>query len=270
MPVITKITQQKKNGERYNIFLDDQYAYSVHESVLVKFGLTKGKVLDAWTIDDMVYADEVSRAFNRALHYLSFQMRSESEVKQKLQEAGYGNAVITEAIVKLKELNFLDDMAFSEALLRTKKNTSAQGPKAIQQALQKKGIDSETQQQVLATYKREEQLELATKLAKKAAAANSKIPPAQVKQKIQNALLRKGYSFDITQEAIAAIDFNIEEDEWVAIVETTGEKAWRRYASKYEGYDLIQRVKQSMYRKGIPFEQIERFIEKKVSVEDGE
>lgn len=270
MPVITKITQQKKNGERYNIFLDNQYAYSVHESVLVKYGLTKGKVLDEWTIDDMVYADEVSRAFHRALHFLSFQMRSESEVKKKLLEAGYGNAVIAEAIVKLKELNFLDDRAFSEALLRTKKNTSAQGPKAIQQALQKKGIDSETQQQVLASYKKEEQLELATKLATKAAAANQKIPPAQLKQKIQQALLRKGYSFSIIQEAIAAIDFELEDEEWRTVTETAGEKAWRRYASKYEGRELKQRVKQSMYRKGIPLEQIDRFIEKKVSEEDGE
>ena len=33
MPVITKITQQKKDGERYNIFLDEKYAFSVHETV---------------------------------------------------------------------------------------------------------------------------------------------------------------------------------------------------------------------------------------------
>ena len=35
LPVITKITQQKKDNERYNIFLDEKYAFSVHETVLV-------------------------------------------------------------------------------------------------------------------------------------------------------------------------------------------------------------------------------------------
>ena len=84
MPVITKITQQKKDHERYNIFLDKKYAFSVHETVLVKFGLTKGMSLEDWSIDEMVYEDEIRKAFNRALHYLGFRMRSEHEVKQKL------------------------------------------------------------------------------------------------------------------------------------------------------------------------------------------
>ena len=67
MPVITKITQQKKDKERYNIFLDEKYAFSVHESVLVKFELTKGMTLEDWSVDEMVYEDEIRKAFNRAL-----------------------------------------------------------------------------------------------------------------------------------------------------------------------------------------------------------
>ena len=50
----------------------------------------------------MVYEDEIRKAFNRALHYLGFRMRSEFEVKQKLLEFGYGEAVVLEAIVKLE------------------------------------------------------------------------------------------------------------------------------------------------------------------------
>ena len=82
MPVITKITQQKRDSERYKIFLDETYAFSVHESVLVKFGLTKGMQLDEWSMDEMTYEDQIEKAFNRALHYLSFRMRSEFEVKK--------------------------------------------------------------------------------------------------------------------------------------------------------------------------------------------
>src|SRR5690606_37468662 len=131
---------QKKDGERYNIFLDDKYAFSVHETVLVKFGLTKGKSLEEWSIDDMVYEDEIQKAFNRALHFLGFRMRSEHEVKRKLLDSGFGEAVALEAIIKLKRLGFLNDEAFSEALLQTQVKTSGKGPRAIQQELQKKGI----------------------------------------------------------------------------------------------------------------------------------
>jgi regulatory protein len=268
LPVITKITQQKKDNERYNIFLDEKYAFSVHETVLVKFGLTKGMSLEDWSIDDMVYEDEIRKAFNRALHYLGFRMRSELEVKKKLLEAGYGEAIVLEAIVKLKNLGFLNDESFSEALVQTQKNSANKGPRAIQQELQKKGIGKELQAQVLESYSEEEQLQIATRLAEKAANSNRSVAPAQLKQKIQNALLRKGYSFDIIKQALENIDFGREEDEWAGITESIGEKAWRRYSSKFSGRNLNNRVKQAMYQKGIPFDRIDAFIEKKENEED--
>ncbi|MCG3086929.1 recombination regulator RecX [Sporosarcina cyprini] len=270
MSVITKITQQKRDSERYNIFLDEVYAFSVHESVLVKFGLTKGMQVDDWAKGEIEYEDQIEKAFNRALHYLSFRMRSEFEVKKKLADLEFGEAVILEAIVKLKRLGFLNDEVFSEALLQTQKNTSNKGPKAIQQDMQKKGIAKELQQQVIEQYSNEEQIARARKLAEKAVNGNRSTPPAQLKQKIQNALLRKGFSYEVVNQVIDNLEMEIEEDEWDAMTDSIGEKAWRRYQSKHSGYQLINRVKQAMYQKGIPMDRINRFIEKKETEDYGE
>ena len=65
MAVITKITRQKRNEERYNIFLNDEYAFSVDESVLVKYRLTKGMTIDEWTLGELTYEDEIEKAFQR-------------------------------------------------------------------------------------------------------------------------------------------------------------------------------------------------------------
>lgn len=270
MPIITKITQQTRDKERYNIFLDEVYEFSVHESNLVKFGLTKGMSLDDWEKENLVYEEEVQKAFNRALHFLTHRMRSEHEVQQKLLQAEYGEAVINEAIIKLRKLGFLDDQAYSEALVSTKKNTSGKGPIAIKEEMKKSGIDPSVQESVLEDYDPKEQLETATRLAEKAARKNVSIAPAQLKQRIRNALQRKGFSFDIIKEAIDSIEFAPDEDEWTTITETTGEKAWRRISNKYTGYARKQRVKQAMYQKGIPFDRIDAFIEKKELEEDGE
>lgn len=43
MPYITKISAQKNNTERVNIFLDEKYAFSVDLDVLVQHDLKKGK-----------------------------------------------------------------------------------------------------------------------------------------------------------------------------------------------------------------------------------
>lgn len=268
IPIITKITQQKRDPERFNVFLDKEYAFSVHESVLVKFALTKGMVLEDWSISDMVYEDEIEKAFNRALHFLGFRMRSEHEVKQKLLDAGYGEAVIQEAIVKLRRLGFLNDETFSKALLETQKKTSGQGPRAIQQKLQQKGINKDLQAKILNDYSEDEQLEVAKKMAEKEARKNRKESPQQKEMRIQNALLRKGYSYEIIKEALSFIEFDIDEDEWEAVSRMIGEKAWRRYSSKYSGFELHNRVKQSMYQKGIPFDKIDAFIEMKETESD--
>ncbi|WP_303965742.1 recombination regulator RecX [Sporosarcina ureae] len=269
MPLITKISQQKRDSERYNIFLDDQYAFSVHETVLVKFELTKGMELDDWSTDEIVYSDQIEKAFNRALHFLSFRMRSEMEVKKKLLEKEYGEAVVLEAIVKLKRLGFLNDEAFSEALVRTEKNSTLKGPRAIQQSLYKKGIPKELQTQALEEYTMEDQMANAMKLAEKTMRSNSSQPPAQVKQKIQNTLARKGFSYQQISEVLSNLTIERDEEEWSDITSAFGEKAWRRYQSKYSGSDLRQRVKQSMYQKGIPLGQIDQFIEQKRNEEDG-
>lgn len=268
MPVITKITRQKKNVERYNIYLDESYAFSVDESVLIKHQLTKGKVLETFDMDDLIYEDEVRKAFSSALNYLSYRMRSEQEVKTKLLENGFGEAVALEAIRKLLDYNYLNDEEFSKALVSTEKRSSKKGPTAIKQSLKKKGIAEETQQTVLDTYSEEEQLEIAKGLADKVMRTGSKLTPSQQKRKIQDMLARKGFSFAISKQVIAQFDEEFEVEDWDQKLADQGEKAWRKFGSKYKGRERRQKVKQQLYGKGFPLDIIDAFIDQKEQ-EDG-
>ena len=263
MPIITKITRGKNNPERYNIFLEEKFAFSVDETVLIRYQLTKGKELDQWTIEEMNFEDEVRKAFNKSLDFLSYRMRSENEVRQKLKDKEFGNAVIDEAVKKLYKLNFLDDRAFSEALMQTQIRSSKKGPKAIQQDMQKKGIDKQMQKDVLADFSEEEQLELAKELAEKIADKEKTKTPRQIEQKINDSLMRKGYSYSLIKQAIADLDLEKDEDQWTDIVAAQGDKLWRKYSSKLTGYDLKSKVKQALYQKGFPKEGIEEYLEKK-------
>lgn len=263
--VISKITRQKRNEERYNIFLDEKYAFSVDEGIIIQYGLTKGKTLDDMTIGEINFDDEVSRAYNRALSFLSYQMRSEHEVHQKLLKEEFGEAVIMEAIQKLIRLGFLNDQSYSRALTETKKRTSKKGPKAIIQDLKQKGIDAKLQQQMLEDFSEAEQLKLALELAEKKIRQEHNKTPNQLKQKIQEFLMRKGYDFSIVKQVIAKVEADLEppESEWTTLVETQGEKIWNKVSRKYEGYEVRMRVKQALYQKGFPSEVIDQYIEMK-------
>ncbi|GLC90304.1 recombination regulator RecX [Lysinibacillus piscis] len=263
MRVITKIARQKNNPERYNIYLNEEYAFPVDEAILLQFGLTKGKVLDEFEIQEMAYEDEIRKAFNKALNFLSYQMRSEHEVKKKLLTLEFGEAVILEAIQKLKSYGFLNDETYSKALLDTKKATMKKGPKAIRQDLMKKGIDKTLQDEVLATYSFEEQVKLASQLADKVVRSEKKKTPTQIKAKIQDFLLRKGYNFSVVEEVLSQIVLEQDEDNWQQLLEGQGEKVWKKYVAKYDGYELKMKVKQALYQKGFPIEIIDSFIEQK-------
>ena len=268
MPIISKITQGKKNPERYNVFFEDKYAFSVDEAVLIRYQLTKGKELDQWTIEEVNFEDEVRKAYNKALYYLGFRMRSEGEVRQKLKEKEYGDAVIDDAIKKLYTHNFLDDQQFSEALMRTQIKSGKKGPRAIQQDMQKRGIDKQMQKDVLDSYSEEEQLEVAKGLAEKIALKEKTKTPSQINQKISDTLMRKGYNYALIKLAIEDLELEKDDDQWSDMVTEQGDKLWRKHSSKLTGYDLKSKVKQGLYQKGFPSEVISDYLEKKELEDD--
>jgi len=120
---------------------------------------------------------------------------------------------------------------------------------------------------VLATYSFEEQVKLAKQLAEKIVRAESKKTPTQIKTKIQDYLLRKGYAFSIVEEVLSQVEIGQDDDNWQQLLDAQGEKVWKKYVSKYTGYELKMKVKQALYQKGFPIEVIDRFIEEKENEE---
>lgn len=177
--------------------------------------------------------------------------------------AGFGESVVLEAIRKLEKLGFLNDETYSKALLETRKKTAKKGPMAIKQDLIKKGIDKKTLEKTLKSFTYEEQMQLAMQLAEKTVKMNSNKTPTQIKQKIQDVLIRKGYSFEIVNEILDQIQLEREDDEWYELITIQGEKIWNKYVRKYEDKQLELKVKQALYQKGFPLEIIERFIDEK-------
>lgn len=272
MTVITKISVGKKNKSRYNIFIDkgngEEFGFSVGEDVLIKMDLKKGKELDELDMIEIAFQDDIQKAYSLSLLYLSHRMRSESEVVKYLKEKEYGDHVIKEAIHKLYGHGYLNDREFAEALVRTRINSGDKGPVIIARELKEKGIKENVAEQALALYKSELQLENAAKHIQKGAKQKAGSSLIEMKRKIEQTLIRKGFPGSIIEEAMRdAVIEKDEEAEWESLV-LQGEKAHRRY-SKYTGYEYAYKMKGALYRKGFPIELIDRFIEEK-QTETGE
>lgn len=261
MSKITKISVQQKNKERFNIFLDDEYAFAVFEATLLKFQLVKGKELDDLDVEEILYSDQINKAYTAAVHYLSFRMRTAKEIGVYLKEKEYEPFVIKEIVAKLKEQGYLNDREFAIAFVRTQVNTTLKGRGVIVQELMEKGVDKEIiEEAVLSEYSPEQELEHAVKLVLKYAPKYKKDSFKIMIQKVEQALVRKGYSFSIIKLAIEEVELETDtSEEWEAMVKQA-EKYHRKYAGM-EGYEYKMKMKGSLYRKGFSMDLIDRWLE---------
>ncbi|WML49829.1 recombination regulator RecX [Neobacillus sp. PS3-34] len=266
MPIITKITTQQKRQDRYNIFMDygngEQYAFSVDENVLLKFRMKKGMELDDLSLMEINYQDDIRKAYNLAISHLASRIRSEKEIRDYLSKKEMEDPVINEVVHKLIQQNYINDLDFALAYVRTQMNTTDKGINIIKTELKEKGITGSMMEDALKEYPFEIQVEKAVKLCDKNSKKNTKESKRMAEQKLESMLMRKGYPFDVIQIAVKEnkeVDDEQENDEFNAI-RFQGEKLQRKY-SKYNGFEYKQKMKQALFRKGFSFDLIERFLD---------
>ncbi|WP_186819809.1 RecX family transcriptional regulator, partial [Bacillus tropicus] len=130
---------------------------------LVRFDLKKGKELDELDILEIQHGDDVKKAFNRAVEFLSYRMRSEKEVRDHLKKKETPDMVISEVIHKLYDYRYLNDKEFAEAYASTHKKTNGKGPDVLFRELKAKGIDDDTIKETLSAFTFDDQIQEALK-----------------------------------------------------------------------------------------------------------
>ncbi|GAE95127.1 regulatory protein recX [Gracilibacillus boraciitolerans JCM 21714] len=188
-------------------------------------------------------------------------MRSELELIEYLQKKEVEDTYIDEVIHRLKLEGLLDDAAFSEALVRTRIQTSAKGSQLIKKELVEKGIKNSLIEETLKQFTFEIQYEKVEKLARKKLNSSTKKSYRQQVDALKQTLLQKGFTFDVISEVVNNIEIDRDEnDEYNAIV-FQGEKLVSKYQKKESEFALKQKVKAGLYQKGFPADLINRFID---------
>ena len=108
---ITALRFQKRNKDRVNIYLDGQFAFGL--AAIEAAHLKVGQTLSDDEIIKLRMRDDIERAYGRALDYLSYRPRSESEVCRRLREKDVADQVVAVVIGRLKRAGLVDDRAFA-------------------------------------------------------------------------------------------------------------------------------------------------------------
>lgn len=257
---ITKIEAQKHPG-RYNVYVNDHYAFPVGEDVMVRYRLLKGTELTPALIATLKTADAQSKAWSMALNYLSYQQRTEKELRDYLAQKEVAPEVVAPVMARLLDQRLLDDAQYAHSYVRTMKRTSDKGPTVIKRQLKQKAVAENLIEDALNDdYSVSEQLDRLSELVEKQKKHYQRLMPSIQRQKVQQRLIEKGFSFDLVSTAMAETDFELPQSQAEDLLSKQAEKAWRKYRTK-DPYERSLKVRQALYRKGFTSDAINRWLD---------
>ncbi len=138
---ITRLDPQANNDDRVSVFLDGEFAFGVHEDLVVRHGLQVGASLTAEEIREIEADEEYVDAKQAALDYLAYKPRTEQEVRRKLQKQDVSRLVIDDVIARLYELEYLDDESYAHDYAHNRFSSKKYGPVRIRRELEERGVD---------------------------------------------------------------------------------------------------------------------------------
>lgn len=195
--IITRIEVSNKN--KVNIYFDGEYSFFLSSKEVQQLNLVEGDELVSDFYEALLEKIILPKAKQKALAILKFMNRTESELRNKLSDAGFPQSIVDKAIQYVDSYGYLDDERLAEAYIRTRKNTKSK--LAIKMELMQKGVDSKVIELAFSEeYEKEDEEDPEIEAIKKAIAKKAKMPEEMdfdSKQKLIASLYRKG--FDISK-----------------------------------------------------------------------
>lgn len=211
MNIITKIEIGKRNRERVNIYIDDEFAFSLSAEIVYKENLAPKQVIDVEKLTRLAREDEFMKCKSSALKIVERSYRTEKEIFNKLITKEYSKESINRTIEFLREYNLINDRNYVKMYVKDK--LKSQGKNKIKYNLKRKGISDELIIEELSKIDDEDSKNGAIILAQKKYNELKRRESDQYKlsQKLYRFLISKGYNYDLASDVMKEV---IKKDEY--------------------------------------------------------
>lgn len=196
---ITSIKQQVKRTDRYSIYIDGKYAFSLSESELLAQGLASGKELSKEQVEDLKKVSGADKAYGNALRFVAMRPRSEWELHSYLRRKEVEEPVADDIMRRLRSVGLLDDLAFALSWVNSRRLLKNVSKRRLVLELKQKHIAEDITAQVLGedqTSERDVLLELVQKKRSRYADQT----------KLMQYLARQGFSYDDIKSVLSQED----------------------------------------------------------------
>ncbi|MGD2144020.1 MAG: RecX family transcriptional regulator [Anaerolineae bacterium] len=194
---ITALRFQKRNKDRVNVYLDGEFAFGLTAAEACR--LHVGQALSGPDIVELRMKDEIERAHERALNYLSYRPRSVAEVRRNLQKKDMADEVIDAVITRLTRAGLLDDREFAEYWVKNRTRFNPRGFRGLRHELRQRGVSHVVIEEALETFDVEA---AARRTADAGARRLSQAGPREFRRKLQAYMARRGFSYAVVRPMI--------------------------------------------------------------------
>ena len=197
MNIITKMEISKRNKERINIYIDEEYAFSISAELVYKENLKVKDKVDVQLLRKLSDEDNYIKCKNTALKIIERTYKSEKELAE--------SHIIKRTINFMKEYNLLNDNSYATMYVKDKSKIA--GKRKIKYTLLQKGIDENIIENELEKLDNNELKNAAYEMALKKYKVISKREADEYKlmQKLYRFLMGKGYVYDLIKDVVKSI-----------------------------------------------------------------
>lgn len=195
---ITAIRQQERRKDRYSVYVDGTYGFSLSEGALLEAKLASGQEL---TVDQVKAYKQLSaedKILGNALRYAAMRRRSRWEMESYLKRKEASPALADQILSKLSDMGFVDDLAFAEAWVANRHLLRPTSRRKLQQELRAKRVPNDIIDKVLKEDQTSDVAELKTMIARK-----RRQTKYQDDTKLMQYLARQGFGYDDIKNALA-------------------------------------------------------------------
>jgi regulatory protein len=195
---ITAIKPQQKIRNRYSIYCDDRYSFSVSETMLLEQGLVAGQELTTSDLEKYKRLSSDDNSFNRALRYAAIRNHSQWEMEQYLKRKDVSEEQSAIIVARLAKLGFIDDNNFAHSWVENRRLLKPVSRRRLEQELRQKHVSSDVIKLALEEDLADELMVLKSLIAKKRQQGSYKD-----NQKLMGYLSRQGFSYDDIKSALS-------------------------------------------------------------------
>jgi regulatory protein len=203
MATITKISEQRRRGNRRNVYLDGTFAFGCNVNVVARFRLREGMVLSEEEVSAIKLGEVKQECFDAAMRFLQTRLHSAAELRRKLMRGEWGDEVVDAVLGNLARMGYLDDSRFAQTKALSAAQKKHHGPRRAMVELLKAGVKSDVAARAVDdVYGSADNTAAARELAQKQAGRLKKLDPLVARRRLAGMLQRRGFDYETIKPVI--------------------------------------------------------------------